>query len=131
MAAKLSTATANALLNAITTAIGSSGRCKIYAGTVPTNVGDAAGTLLADVPLSATSFPAASAGSMSLNGTPLTVAATTSGTATYFRITTSGGTAVVQGTVGTSSADLILNTVALTATVTVSITSGTITLAGS
>jgi hypothetical protein len=128
MAAKLSTATANALLNAITTAIGSSGRCKIYAGTVPTNVGDAAGTLLADVPLSATSFPAASAGSMSLNGTPLTTA---SGTATYFRITTSGGTAVVQGTVGTSSADLILNTVALTATVNVSITSGTITLAGS
>jgi hypothetical protein len=49
------------------------------------------------------------------------------GTAAYFRIKTqTGGTVVAQGTVGTASADLILNTVAITAGSTVAITSATI-----
>lgn len=49
--------------------------------------------------------------------------------AAFFRISTqSGGTVVSQGTVGTASADLILNTVAITAGSTVAITAATILL---
>lgn len=133
MAVNLAVATANAMLNAITTAIGASGKVRIYSGSPPPAVATApTGTLLAEIPLSATAFPAASSGSMSLNGVPLTTpsGAAAGGTAGYFRILTSGNVAVVQGLVGTSSAELILNTVNLVSSVNVSITSGTITLPG-
>jgi hypothetical protein len=70
-----------------------------------------------------------SPGRIDLNGVPLTTPATATGTATFFRIYQNNGTTVVaQGTVGTASADLILNTVAITNGVNVTITSGTITM---
>jgi hypothetical protein len=51
------------------------------------------------------------------------------GTASFFRILTqNAGTVVAQGTAGTSAADLILNTVSITAGSTVSITAATVTL---
>ena len=50
-------------------------------------------------------------------------------TAAFFRISTqSGGTVVAQGTVGTSNADLILNTTSITSESTVSISAATILL---
>jgi hypothetical protein len=50
-------------------------------------------------------------------------------TAAFFRISTqAGGTVVAQGTVGTSDADLILNTVAITSGSTVDITAASILL---
>lgn len=49
------------------------------------------------------------------------------GTATFFRLLTqSGGTVVAQGTVGTATSDLILNTTSITSGSTVSITAATI-----
>lgn len=50
-------------------------------------------------------------------------------TAAFFRISTqSGGTVVAQGTVGTATSDLILNTVSITSGSTVSISAATILL---
>jgi hypothetical protein len=49
------------------------------------------------------------------------------GTATYFRLLTqSGGTTIAQGTVGTGTNDLVLNTAAITSGSNVSITAATI-----
>ena len=105
----------------------------IYSGTAPANA-DAAlsgNTQLAQLVCSA----AISAG-ITDTGTAarITLAAITpdssadaTGTATFFRILTqSGGTVIAQGTVGTADADLVLNTVSITAGSTVSITSATV-----
>jgi hypothetical protein len=53
--------------------------------------------------------------------------ANATGTATWFRIVDSDGNFVIDGTVGTSGADLNLNTTAIVATESVSITSLTFT----
>lgn len=108
---------------------------EIYAGSVPADA-DASGaglTLLASLTMSATAFGAAADDTP---GAIVTAAAITddssadaTGTASCFRVKTqTGGTVVYQGTVGTSSADLILNTVSITAGSVVSISSFTILL---
>lgn len=116
MTISLTTATRNAALDAITTAVGASGRFRIYDGTPPASANAAlsGNNLLADLPCSATFAPAASGGVLTVNAITTTNAAL-SGTASFFRITTSGGAAVVQGSVGTSGQDLNLNTVSIVA----------------
>lgn len=106
----------SAIMDEITAAVGASGLVKIYSGTVPANVAASLGsaTLLATCPLSATMAAAASSGVLTFNTITAETSCPASGTATFFRITTSGGTAKVQGTVGTSGADL--NLVNVTAT---------------
>ena len=59
-----------------------------------------------------------------------TTTASAGGVASFFRITTSGGTEKVQGTVGTSGADLNLITTTIANAQPVSITSWTITAPG-
>ena len=128
MAIQLSTAVRNGRLNAIETAVGSSALLEIYTGDQPANCATAAsGTLLATISLPATWMAAASGGSEGLSGTWAgTVSA--AGTAGYFRIYDSTGTTChMQGTVGTSGADLNLSSVALTVSQPVSITSFTLT----
>ena len=128
MAIQLSTAVRNGRLNAIETAVGSSALLEIYTGAQPANCATAAsGTLLATISLPATWMAAASGGSEGLSGTWAgTVSA--AGTAGYFRIYDSTGTTChMQGTVGTSGADLNLSSVALTVSQPVSITSFTLT----
>lgn len=44
---------------------------------------------------------------------PAAVSPVASGTAGYFRLATSGGTAILDGTVGTSGADMILGSTAI------------------
>jgi hypothetical protein len=120
-------------------ALGASPLIKIYAGSYTPGTQDAdstisSPTLLATLTCAATPFSGfSSTGSAPTKGratlgsvTSATAAAT--GTASYFDITTSGGTVVARGTVGTSSADLILNTTAITSGSTVAITSGTVDL---
>lgn len=107
----------------------------IYDGSVPADADASIGasTLLAQLTCSAQALTSV------VDDTPgalATFAAITSdssadntGTASYFRILTqSGGTTIAQGTVGTSSADLIFNTVSITSGSTVSITAATILL---
>lgn len=125
MALAFSTALRNSRLDAIVTAIGTSGLVRIYDGTRPAT-GGAATTLLAELPLSATAGTV-SAGVLTMNAITDDSSANASGTATWFRVTTSGGTAVIDGDVGTSGSDLNLNTVGLVALGAVAITSFTIT----
>jgi hypothetical protein len=122
----------NGWLDAITTAIGTSGFLDIYSGTVPAAASTAIGAqvLLAHLPLSATAAPASSGGVLTFNAITNDSSADNSGTASFFRVTTSGGTCEFQGTVGTSGADLNLVTTTIVATQPVSVTSFTITAPG-
>lgn len=129
---KVATTTRNAMVDAITTAISTSGLVKIYSGTQPAGPGTAVTTqtLLAQLALSATSAPASSNGLLTFNTITSDSSADASGTATWFRITTSGGTGVLDGTVGTTGCDLNLNTTAIVAGGTVAVTSLTVTAPG-
>ncbi len=119
--------TRNAMLDTITTRAGASALLRIYDGTQPATGGTAT-TLLAELTCNATFAPAASSGVLTLNAITQDSSANATGTATWFRIVQSGGsTHVLDGTVGTSGADLNLNSTSIVATGTVSISSFTIT----
>jgi hypothetical protein len=132
MALQYSAALRNAMLDAITTAVGASGLCRIYDGSVPANVAASIGssTLLAELTLNSTFAAGASSGVLTLNSITSDSSANATGTATYFRLTTSGGTAVIQGTVGTSGTDLVLNTTSISSGGPVAISSWTVTASG-
>ena len=129
MAVRLSASLANTLADAIDSALGNAGTIKIYTGTQPATADTAAsGTLLATFTLGSPGFGVASGGTITLNGTPLTVAAAATGTAGWFRMATSGSTTILDGSVGTSGNQINLNTTSITSGVNVTITSGTITM---
>ena len=116
----------NARLDEITAAVGASGLLRIYDGSRPAT-GGAATTLLAELTCNATFAAGAAAGVLTLNAITQDSSANATGTATWFRITTSGGTAQVDGNVGTSGSDLNLTTTSIVATQPVSVSSFTIT----
>lgn len=124
MATGYSTTLRNAQLDAITTAVGNAGKLRIYDGTRPATGGTAT-TLLAEFTLGSPFSGAASSGSLSPT-LPSNTTGAAAGTATWFRIVTSGGTFVIDGSVGTSGADLNLNTTTISVGVTVAITGFTI-----
>jgi hypothetical protein len=126
MALAYSTTLRNARQDAITTAIGASGLFRIYDGSRPASGGTAT-TLLAELALSATAAGASSGGVLTFNSITQDSSANATGTATWFRIVTSGGTFVIDGSVGTSGSDLNLTTTSIVATQPVSITSCVIT----
>lgn len=117
----------NARLDAITTFVGASGKLRIYAGSRPATGGTAT-TLLAELTLNATFAPAASGGVLTLNAITGDTTADATGTATWARILKSDGTTIVMDcSVGTSGADINLNTTSIVAGAAVDITSATIT----
>jgi hypothetical protein len=124
MALAYSTTLRNAMLDAITTAIGASGLLRVYDGTRPAS-GGAATTLLAQLALSATAAAAAASGVLTFNAITQDSSADATGTATWFRVTTSGGTFVIDGNV--SGAELNLVPTSITATQPVSVSSFVIT----
>lgn len=126
MALGMSTALRNARLDAITTAVGASGRLRIYDGTRPATGGTAT-TLLAELTLNATFAPAASGGVLTLNAITADSSADATGTATWGRITTSGGTFVMDCSVGTSGTEIVLNTASIVAGANVAVTSAVLT----
>ena len=72
--------------------------------------------LLAELRFGATAFAAASAGVATANAITSDSSANATGTATWYRTLKSDGTTVVSdGSVGTSGANLNLNSVAITA----------------
>ncbi len=126
---KISDEAANAEVAALT-ALLNGGTLRIYAGTKPASVDTALGaqTLLAELPLGNPAFAAPAAGVAAANAITADAAANATGTASFYRAFKSNGTsAVCDGTVGTSAADLILNSVALQAGASVAVTSWTIT----
>lgn len=125
MALAYSTALRNAQLDEISTAVGASGLIRIYDGTRP-STGGAATTLLAELACSATFAAAASGGSVTVNAVSTDTSANATGTATWFRVVTSGGTHVIDGDVGTSGSDLNLNTTSIVSGASVAISAFTI-----
>jgi len=116
----------NAMLDEITTAAGGSALLNIYDGSRPATGGSAT-TLLAQLTCNATFAPSASGGVLTLNAITQDSSANATGTATWFRITTSGATFVLDGNVGTSGSDLNLSSTSIVATQPVSVTSFVIT----
>ncbi|KNA31054.1 hypothetical protein ADU20_27430 [Burkholderia pseudomallei] len=122
-----STTLRDAMLDAITTQAGASALLNIYSGTRPATGGALSGnTLLAQLTCNATFAPASSGGVLTLNSIASNAAAAT-GTATWARLTTSGGTFVADFSVGTSGTEIIIATTSITSGATVSVTSATIT----
>lgn len=118
-----STSLKNTRMDAITTAIGASGRLRMY----PTGTTTCSGTIIADLALSATAAPAASGGVLTFSSIT-SATATSSATAICATMTTSGGTVVVDGlTVGTSATNIVLNSNVISSGQTVSVTSATLT----
>lgn len=129
-------AAAKAMMDNLVTTIdaGTQAVINIYDGTAPASA-DAAlssNNLLAQLTCSTTSFGAATTANPSVitaNAITSDSSADSTGTASFFRILTqNAGTVCTQGSVGTASADLILNTTSITSGSTVSITSATISL---
>ncbi|KDR25418.1 hypothetical protein [Caballeronia zhejiangensis] len=129
---KFSAALKNAQQAAITTQVGTSGAYDIYDGAQPASPDVAITTqnLLATLSCSSTFAPAPSNGVVTANaisnGTG-TAAAGAGKTATWYRLRTSGGAGVVDGTVGTSNADLVLTSTTIAQGQTVSVSSSTYT----
>ena len=121
MAVVYTTAVKNARLNAVTSAIGTTGVLEI--GTT------GMATVLATIPLANPAAPAAAGGVLTFTMPQSDVSADASGTAAAARIrTASGGTDVVTGlTVGTSGTDIVLDNLSIAITQQVTINSATIT----
>jgi hypothetical protein len=127
--------TQKAKLDALDTMVGTSPLLRIYSGTPPAtaNAALSGNTLLAELAMSATAFGAA-AGSGTVTKTANSITSDSSadatGTATFFRIYKSDGTTCrIQGSVGTSGADLNLNSTSITSGGTVAVSSLVITAA--
>jgi len=124
---KYSNGTRDAQQQGLIVYAGSGALIKIYNGTQPANANTAISTqtLLVSLPVSG-SFGTDSNGTITLssvtNGTAVATA-----TAEFFRIFKSDGTTVVMdGSVGTTDADMILDNTSIATGQIVSITSGTI-----
>lgn len=134
----MSIADAKLALDAITATVntGGTGSLFIRSGSPPaTTLTADSGTLGATLGMSATAFPAST--SATSNGLATATAnaissetnAPASITAGYFRIKNGSSVVVLQGTCGTSSADMIFNTVVITIGDTIACTSFKVTLA--
>jgi hypothetical protein len=114
-------------------AFDSTGVIRIYSGTAPGPDNAVTGTLLSTLTLAATSF-SVSGGVATAGAIASDTSAAATGTAGYFRVSLSGdatGASTtlrrLEGTVGTSGADLNLNNTSITSGGTVSISSWTYT----
>lgn len=117
----------NNRLDQITARAGANAKLRIYDGARPAT-GGAVTTLLAELICNATFAPAAGAGVLTLNAITSDSAADATGTATWSRIVQSDGvTHVLDCSVGTSGADINLNTTSIVINAQVSVTSATIT----
>ena len=124
---KYSNGTRDAQQNGLITYAGSAAIIHIYDGSQPANANTAISgqTLLVSLNVSG-SFGTDSNGTITMSSVTSATAVAT-GTASFFRITKSdNSTVVMDGSVGTSSADMILDNTSIATGQTVSITSGTI-----
>lgn len=129
-------AVAQSMLTAVKTAIdaGTAAVIEIYTGTQPTDADTAVGaqTKLATLTMNATAFGSVSDASPGAIMTAATItgdsSADNTGTAAWFRmLTQSGGTTIMDGSVGTSGADMNFNTVSFTSGSQIDITAMTVT----
>lgn len=127
---RLSHAAANAACDAVA-ALANNGYLRFYDSPKPANADTAISTqtLLAELRLNATAFGAAVAGVATANALTADSDANATGTAAWFRVLGSNGTTVLwDGTVGTSGANLNLNSTAIQIHAAVSVSSFTLTI---
>ena len=121
----------NAMLDLIRVAIDAGtgpGKIKIYSGTRPVTGGALSGnTLLGTILCSDPCAPASAAGELTFSAFTDDEDADAGGTATWARITDSDDNFVTDASVGTSGADINLNSTNITAGGIIRITSGTLT----
>lgn len=126
---RLSNEAVNAEVDALA-ALLNTGYLRIYDGSIPTNADTAVGAqvLLAELRFNATAFGAGVAGVATANAITSDASANATGTATWFRALKSNGTSsILDGSVGTATSNLVLNSVAIQSGATVSVTSFTLT----
>lgn len=126
-ALKYSNGTRHAQNEGLITYAGTGAKICLYQGTAPTNAntGITTQTLLVTCVI-AGAFGTDTDGTLTL-GTVTSGTAVATGTAQFFRVFKSdGSTVVMDGSVGTTGADLNLNTTTINITQTVDITGGTI-----
>lgn len=109
------------------------GKVRIYDGSRPAGPGTAVSgqTLLAELTFSDPAFGAASNGVATASSITGDSSADATGTASWFRVLDSNNTAIWDGSVGTSGADLNLSSVSIVAGGAVNITSWTVTVPAS
>jgi hypothetical protein len=125
----LNTKMANQAVNVEGTALAAefnNGYMRLYSGVQPANADDAitTQTLLAELRFGATAFQSVVNGVLTANPITADSGADNTGVATWFRCLKSDGTTkLMDGSVGTSSSNLILNSVNIQAGANVSVTS--------
>jgi hypothetical protein len=126
---RLGVAARNAAIDAIC-ALVNGGYLRLYDGSQPATPADAPGaTLLAELTLNATAFQAAVNGQATANAITDDSSANAGGTATWCRVLKSDGTtAIWDGSVGTATANVVLNSTSISAGARVSISSMTFSL---
>jgi hypothetical protein len=126
---KYSAALKNARLDQITTKVGASGLLRIYDGTQPASPDTAISSQvkLAELTCNATAFAGSASGGVLTASAIASANALASGTASWFRLCKSDGTAVIDGTAGTSGTDLIIDNTSINSGQNVSVTSLTVT----
>jgi hypothetical protein len=133
MPIQFNVATRNARLDAVESTNGTSCSLEIRSGAAPANCAAAGtGTVLATVNLPSNWMADASSGSKTFAGTWQDASADASGTAAHFRIynsqaTKDATTCFMQGTVGTSGADMIVNNTSFAITQQFTVTDFTLT----
>lgn len=109
------------------------GIINIYSGSVPANTDAALGgaTLLAELVMTNPAFGNAADAGPNATATAASItndsSANATGTASFFRVVDRDGTAIIQGTVGTGSEDMVLNSAAISSGAAVAVTSFTYT----
>lgn len=126
--ARTAVARRNAGLDTAYDVLDGGGFLRIYDGSQPATPETALGAqvLLAELSLNTDAFGNAAAGSKAANAISDDTSANATGTATWGSLVTSGGTRILDFEVGTSGADLNLNSVAIQSGARVSVSSFTI-----
>jgi len=127
---KYSNAAANAACDAMA-ALLNTGYLRLYDGAQAADADTAVGAqvLLAELRFGATAFGAAVAGVATANAITQDSSANATGTATWYRALKSDGTTVIHdGSVGTSGANMNLNSVAIQSGAAVQVSSFTLTV---
>lgn len=133
MTLRLSNAARSAAADAIRLLIDAgagAGKLRVYNGSQPAGPDTALSgqTMLAEFTLADPAFGAASNGVTTLANTPRATTGAAAGTASWFRVLDSNNVAIMDGVVGTSGAELNLNTLTISVGVSVEIVSGTVTI---
>lgn len=134
MTVQFSTTVRNAMLDSIETAIGTAAKLEIRSGSAPASPAAAnSGSVLVSYTLASDWAAGASSGSKAFNNTPISGTAGATGTATYFRIYSSGNTCHWQGTVTATGGggDMTLDNTSIASGQTVNVTSFTVTAGNS